>query len=634
MELKLLLSSSSLSTSLPFFISQKSSYFLERPKLSVRTHLSASPFLLEKSQFLGNGLVFEEKNGSFTGKLRTTHVPFEPIRAAGVKWRKERPFDNVIDRDKKLKLVLKIRKILVNQPNRIMPVRELGKFRRDLGLTKNRRVIALLKKFPAVFEIVEEGVYSLQFRLTPEAERLYLEELNVRNEMEDLLVLKLRKLLMMSMDKRILLEKIAHLKTDFGLPLEFRDTICHRYPQYFRVVATGRGPALELTHWDPELSVSAAELAEEDNRAEELQEKDLIIDRPLKFNRVKLPKGLQLSKSEMRRICQFRDIPYISPYSDFSHLRSGSKEKEKHACGVVHEILSLTVEKRTLVDHLTHFREEFRFSQQLRGMLIRHPDLFYVSLKGERDSIFLRDAYSDSHLVEKDRLLNIKEKLRSLVMVPRFPRRGTPRTEAADFDDDDGNVKIHLSKSTSQPDTATNNIEKVLTPVFPDGRPRDRISSHFSRKTPRNPREPISPNSEISMARTKQTARKSTGGKAPRKQLATKAARKSAPATGGVKKPHRFRPGTVALREIRKYQKSTELLIRKLPFQRLVREIAQDFKTDLRFQSSAVAALQEAAEAYLVGLFEDTNLCAIHAKRVTIMPKDIQLARRIRGERA
>ena len=136
------------------------------------------------------------------------------------------------------------------------------------------------------------------------------------------------------------------------------------------------------------------------------------------------------------------------------------------------------------------------------------------------------------------------------------------------------------------------------------------------------------------MARTKQTARKSTGGKAPRKQLATKAARKSAPATGGVKKPHRYKPGTVALREIRRYQKSTELLIRKLPFQRLVREIAQDFKTDLRFQSSAVAALQEASEAYLVGLFEDTNLCAIHAKRVTIMPKDIQLARRIRGERA
>ena len=127
------------------------------------------------------------------------------------------------------------------------------------------------------------------------------------------------------------------------------------------------------------------------------------------------------------------------------------------------------------------------------------------------------------------------------------------------------------------------------------------------------------------MARTKQTARKqaTAAGKAPRKQvIGSKAARKSAPAIGGVKKPHRYRPGTVALREIR-----------KLPFQRLVREIAQDFKTDLRFQSSAVLALQEASESYLVGLFEDTNLCAIHAKRVTIMPKDMQLARRIRGEK-
>jgi histone H3/H4 len=120
------------------------------------------------------------------------------------------------------------------------------------------------------------------------------------------------------------------------------------------------------------------------------------------------------------------------------------------------------------------------------------------------------------------------------------------------------------------------------------------------------------------MARTKQTARKATGGKAPRKSLSQKAPRKSAPATGGVKKAHRYRPGTVALREIRRYQKSTELLIRKLPFQRLVRELAMEFKTDLRFQSTALLALQDACEAYLVGVFEDTNLCAIHGKRVRI----------------
>jgi histone H3 len=125
------------------------------------------------------------------------------------------------------------------------------------------------------------------------------------------------------------------------------------------------------------------------------------------------------------------------------------------------------------------------------------------------------------------------------------------------------------------------------------------------------------------MARSKGTAIRSSGGKGPRKQLATKAARKSAPATGGVKKPHRYRPGTVALREIRKFQKSTDLLMRKLPFMRLVREIAQDFKNDLRFQGSAFLALQTGAEQYITEMFQVSNIEAIHAKRITVMPKDI-----------
>ncbi|KAI5124912.1 hypothetical protein M0805_007340 [Coniferiporia weirii] len=137
----------------------------------------------------------------------------------------------------------------------------------------------------------------------------------------------------------------------------------------------------------------------------------------------------------------------------------------------------------------------------------------------------------------------------------------------------------------------------------------------------------------------KATARKSTGGRPPSAAGRVSAGRQS---EGGasVRKKVRYRPGTVALREIRKYQKSTDLLLRKLPFARIVREIAMDMTTDmgdygngvgLRWQTSALLALQEATEAYLVHLFEDANLCAIHAKRVTIMQRDIQLARRIRG---
>ena len=145
--------------------------------------------------------------------------------------------------------------------------------------------------------------------------------------------------------------------------------------------------------------------------------------------------------------------------------------------------------------------------------------------------------------------------------------------------------------------------------------------------------------------------RPTVGGKAPRKQVVPPK-KKSRPGSSSlnyvptcrdfqeaqeagdtVTAANRYRPGRLALQEIRHYQKRTNLLIRKLPFQRLIRELTQKFKVDVRFRSSALMAIQEAAEAYLVRLFEDKNLCAIHAKRVTIMPKDIQLARRIRGER-
>ena len=214
-------------------------------------------------------------------------------------------------------------------------------------------------------------------------------------------------------------------------------------------------------------------------------------------------------------------MPFISLYSDFSALRPGTAEKEKHACAAVHEMLSLTVEKRTLVDHLTHFREEFRFSQQLRGMLIRHPDMFYVSLKGDRDSVFLRDAYRDSHLVEKNKLLLIKEKLRSLVAVPRV--RGYVRSDTRedqetdveedgsgvedgdwsdidglmsgddgedgddddwsededddippDFDEDDKTLKLGPRKQAKEGAASAKNEDKALAPMFPDGRPRER----------------------------------------------------------------------------------------------------------------------------------------------------------------
>jgi histone H3 len=136
------------------------------------------------------------------------------------------------------------------------------------------------------------------------------------------------------------------------------------------------------------------------------------------------------------------------------------------------------------------------------------------------------------------------------------------------------------------------------------------------------------------MSRTKETGKVSA-----KKAVAPKSGKKAVKsaagsASTGVKRVHRFRPGTVALRQIRKYQRGTELLLRKAPFQRLLREVAQSQKEGLRWSASAVAAVQEATESYIISLLSDANLCALHTRRVTAMPRDLQLARRLRGERA
>ena len=136
------------------------------------------------------------------------------------------------------------------------------------------------------------------------------------------------------------------------------------------------------------------------------------------------------------------------------------------------------------------------------------------------------------------------------------------------------------------------------------------------------------------MPKTK-TAAKAKGSKKMPAKKGSKAVKKSAPAAGGIKekRKRRNKAGTVALREVKRYQKSIDNLLPRASFQRLVRSICSDLDHELRFQSAALMALQEASEAYLVGVFEDTNLCAIHAKRVTVQKKDMDLARRIRGDR-
>eukprot|EP00250_Pteridium_aquilinum_P003197 c13516_g1_i1 orf=590-2032(-) len=330
---------------------------------------------------------------------------------ARVKWQKDLSLDLVIQRQKKVKLVTRIKDLLIKEPGMCMSLRALGKHRKKLGIIEHRRLVTLLNRYPAVFDVFEEGVSNMYFRLTAAAEDLFLEEQKLKADMESLLVCKIRKLLMMSMDKTLLMYKLAHLKKDLGLPDDFKTNLVEKYPEFFKVVELEAGPALELTSWDPELAISAWEKKLESGPLEN----GIVSSHTRNSHRLKFPKSYHLKRRDKEAIRRFRDLSFVSPYAEFAHLDPTSLQAEKHACAVVHEILSMTLERRVNIDFLTHFRRDYKFSQQLHGMLVRHPELFYVSLKGDRDSVFLREAYRGSELIDKEPLVIVKEKLRMLV---------------------------------------------------------------------------------------------------------------------------------------------------------------------------------------------------------------------------
>ena len=303
-----------------------------------------------------------------------------PTIAAAKKFFKDKSLDDVIQNQKRLKLVTKLLQILLKQPDQKISLRELEKYRKFLGLEGQRRVTPILIKYHGYFKIYEDETSSKCCRLIPQAYHLCLEELQIKSKIEHHLIQNLRKLLMMSATKRVLLSKIGYISVDMGLPLDFGSNLCRRYPQFFRMIETDYGPALELTSWDPGLAVSAAE--KEAGEQVTNARRDLMLDRPQKFDKIDLPRGYNLSRNNRDFILRFQEMPFISPYADPTTFEHASMEAEKHACAVVHELLSLTVEKKMLLDNLNRFKYDFKFSCKLRTMLLRHPELFFYVSRG------------------------------------------------------------------------------------------------------------------------------------------------------------------------------------------------------------------------------------------------------------
>ncbi|EEF46168.1 conserved hypothetical protein [Ricinus communis] len=310
--------------------------------------------------------------------------------------------------------ILSIMEILKQEREMVIPIRNLEQHRSKINLPKPHKISDFLRKSPKLFELYKDQRGVLWCGMSKEAEDLLQEQEMLIEENSDKAAEYVTRCLMMSVDKRIPVDKIVHFRRDFGLPLDFRIKWVHNYPNLFRIVQSrDQMEYLELVSWNNDWAITELEkkaVSVSQTRVHEHEPGLLSLSFPLKF-----PPMYKKVYRIGGKIEHFQKRSYLSPYADAKGLTAGSLEFDKRAVAIMHELLSFTIEKRLVTDHLTHFRREFVMPQKLMRLLLKHFGIFYVSERGKRFSVFLTEAYKGQELIEKGPLVVWKEKLLSLV---------------------------------------------------------------------------------------------------------------------------------------------------------------------------------------------------------------------------
>ncbi|XP_011016585.1 PREDICTED: protein ROOT PRIMORDIUM DEFECTIVE 1 [Populus euphratica] len=312
-------------------------------------------------------------------------------------------FESLLERDSYFRFLTKSKQFLSQQPERILRLDDAGKLHQELGFPRGRKIHRFLQRHPLIFQTYRHTDNKLWVGFTDFMEELLEEEKEIMDSMESDRVNKVRKLLMMSKNKRIPLSKIHHCRLLLGIPDDFRDRVA-KYPHYFRIVVESDGKRiLELVNWDPSLAVSKLE--------KEFMVNEEKAKRAFKFP-IKHGKDLDLEVEDTRRLNLLNTLPLVSPYSDGERLELWSLEAEKYRVGILHEFLSLTLEKRASIHHIVEFREELCLTKHTYDMLKKQPRTFYLAGTEMNWVVFLKDAYDENGgLIDKDSQVIFNEKL-------------------------------------------------------------------------------------------------------------------------------------------------------------------------------------------------------------------------------
>ncbi|KAL6660420.1 hypothetical protein ACP70R_001966 [Stipagrostis hirtigluma subsp. patula] len=352
--------------------------------------------------------------------------------------------DRQAARASRLRFARKLLTLLLSKPRHFLPLRVLRRCRRFLGLPRRRPLIPFVLRYPTLFRLFQAPVSrplspslsTLAVALTPAAEALAadLAALRSGDAVAPRLAGKIHRLLLMTPRRSIPVNKLAHLAPDLGLAMDFRATLCPRHPDLFTLVHTSRGHALQLADPPPRPPPPLPPLRP-------AEPPDRLIDRPRRFPHLPLRRGLNLRRAHRDYLLRFHSLPEVSPFEPLDE-GAGLEMLERRACAVVREVLAMTVEKRTLVDHLTHFRRDFGLPNRLRALLVRHPELFYVSVKGVRHSVFLVEAFDDDgRLLVEDEMLVGRDRLEELVREGKRMRRAQ-KTSVLEFDGDTDDEEV------------------------------------------------------------------------------------------------------------------------------------------------------------------------------------------------
>lgn len=326
--------------------------------------------------------------------------------------------DKVMDLQKKPALILQLKNVIQSQKNQFILLRDLEK---EVGFVQKWNHMALIEKYPTIFHVSGGNRTPVAVRLTDKAQRIAAEEDEARMLMEPILVKNLKNLLMLTVDCRVPLEKLESVDVELGLPVDFKKSLIPKYPEFFSVKDFNGKAYLHLENWDSSLAVTT--------REEKIAREGVVVDgghgRKVKISkdgnypgphafRMCFPAGFRPNMGYLEELQKWQRMEFPSPYLNARRFDSADPKARKRVVAVLHELLSLTIEKRMTSVQMHAFHSELHLPTRLLLCLIKHHGIFYITNKGTRSTVFLKEAYDGSNLIEKCPILRFNDKFVAL----------------------------------------------------------------------------------------------------------------------------------------------------------------------------------------------------------------------------